>query len=192
MDFYILGGTGSAGILVEEFTRHDDSSASGRHNAVWFAHSSSSWSSSAGFSRAVRTDPDLRATVIPATRAGAAHAFARLGGGALPPDPEIRTHFLDYEPFPSAAPLRLTPGSDQKRLYRVLFANGPSSPFEPSGGDGHLHWQLHRVANGAAWALDVTVITPLADAGFAGSLDRLIAGARLRHGLIPVTIDRFF
>lgn len=204
MDYYLIRGTGSVCLLIEEFTRHADGSASGRNNALWL-DADEGWSSSAAFSRAVRTDPELRGNVLAVDRRRAEESFRDRTRGPLPTGTELRSYFTDFEPFPSAAPLSLTPhepppGFAQKRLYRALFAHNPAAPRSPAPepadlarGEDRYTWRLHRVAGGAAWALDLTVLLAShTDATVGPVLDDLVTHARLSHGLIPVTIDRFY
>jgi hypothetical protein len=155
------------------------------------------WSSDTAFSRSVRTDPRLSARVVPTTRAGAERAYP----GRLPAEPVLRTYFRDYDEYPAAAPLlALTPappppeGFREKRLYRVLFAKTPAKP-EPATGrlveGGEVYtWQLRRIGDGLGWSLDVSVL--LKEGTSIGPvLDRLTDLTRIRHGLIPVTTERF-
>jgi hypothetical protein len=134
LDYYLLlarteGANPTAeveGILAEEFVRDHDHSTVGLHGTVW-TRTESRWLSAASFSRALRTDPDLLARVVPTDRSGAEAAYRRLGGGPMPAEAALRAGFLDYEPFATAAPLRLGPahmpdGFCEKRVYRVLFA----------------------------------------------------------------------
>ncbi|MFG1833910.1 hypothetical protein [Micromonospora chersina] len=134
LDYYLLlarteaahPGAEVEGVLVEEFVRHHDHSTVGLHGTVW-TRTEPRWLSAASFSRALRTDPDLLARVVPTDRSGAEAAYGRLGGGPLPAEAALRAGLLDYEPFATAAPLRLGPthppdGFSEKRVYRVLFA----------------------------------------------------------------------
>lgn len=123
------------GIVVEEFVLAEDFSAIGLHSTGWTpaqvrdsaGPSGAAWWSSRALSRGMRVDPALRARVVPVGRDDAEAAYRRLGGGDLPDETTLRTHFDDYEPLADSAPLHL--GSDDvpdgfadKRVYRILFA----------------------------------------------------------------------
>ncbi|MET8365392.1 hypothetical protein ABZU53_17700 [Micromonospora sp. NPDC005194] len=113
------------GILVEEFTRHDDFTTTGLHSAGWTP--SAGWWSSASLSRGLRTDPAVLARVVPIAHADAVAAYRRLGGRHLPSEAVLRTYFRDHQAFATAPPLRLGPtqppeGFHERRVYRVLFA----------------------------------------------------------------------
>ena len=104
----------------------------------------------------------------------------------------------DYQEYPTApmlslSPSRPLPGFREQRFYRVLFARMPATVSEDGaleeGGDCYS-WTPRRIAHGVAWCLDVTahlnhgtMLGPL--------LERLTGRMRLRHGLIPVTTERF-
>jgi hypothetical protein len=197
VDYYLVGA--DEGVLVEEFVRDRDYSAVGLCGAFW-ASDEPRWRSASSFSRAVRTDSDLLARVVPTDRFGAEEAFQRLAGADLAAEPELRSHFLDYEPFATAPPLRLGPadppdGFRERRVYRVLFAKDPRDDRGASGhrtvGDDHFTWTLRRVGSGLGWALDVTVLLATdADDTVGPVLSDLTATLR-RQGLIPVTTERF-
>ena len=165
MDYYLIAGYGS---LAEEFMRRNDFSTAGL------------WSSDAALSRLIRTD--LTLSVVPVS--------SERTGGPVP--------LRDYDEFPSAPMLALTsseplPGFRERRLYRILFARTPVDPPPPGdltdGGESYS-WLLRRIAGGVAWCLDVTAHL---DEGVSLGpvLDRLTDEMRLRHGLIPVTTERF-
>jgi hypothetical protein len=164
MDFYLVS---RKVVLAEEFVRRDDFSTAGLR------------SSDAGLSRLVRTDPGLDTVAI----AGAAGA------------PPLR----DYEEFASAPMLSLTPneplpGFREKRFYRILFARTPVGEPALGGdlaeaGDGYS-WSLRLIAGGAAWCLDLSAHLNTG-ATLGPVLGRLTDEMRLRHGLIPVTTERF-
>lgn len=133
LDYYLVlarqgrsASTGVAdGIVVEEFTRHRDFSTSGLDSVGWTPEGG--WWSSASLSRALRTDPEVLATVVPVERSEAEDVYRRLGGGRLPDEAALRASFSVHQPFATAAPLRLGPaqapaGFSERRVYRVLFA----------------------------------------------------------------------
>ncbi|WP_203924176.1 hypothetical protein [Rugosimonospora africana] len=75
----------------------------------------------------MRVDPALRARVVPVGRNDAEAAYRQLGGGDLPDETTLRTHFDGYEPLADSAPLHLGSGDVpdgfiDKRVYRILFA----------------------------------------------------------------------
>lgn len=133
LDYYLVlgqaGHDGSAqpdGLVVEEFVFAEDFSAIGLYSAGW-GPADRTWRSSAAFGRGMRADPALRARVVPVGRDDARVAFRRLGGGELPDETTLRTHFHDYQSPAASAPLRLGSGEvpegfRDKRVYRVLFA----------------------------------------------------------------------
>lgn len=163
MDYYLIQ---DRVILAEQFVRRQDFSTAGLR------------SSDAALSRLIRSDTSVSAVAV--EEAGE--------------PPSLR----DYEEFPSAPMLSLSPGRPlpgfrEQRLYRILFARMPTTSAEGGslveGGDRYS-WAPRRIANGVAWCLDVTahlnqgtVLGPL--------LERLTGQMRLRHGLIPVTTERF-
>jgi hypothetical protein len=200
-------------LVVEEFVLAEDCSALGLDTACW-SPGDGGWWSSAAFSRSMRAGPDLRARVVPVSRAEAALAFRRLGGGELPDEQTLRTHFRDRAPLATSAPLRLTAGPDDNRVYRILFAN----ELSPDGlarlrnlwrmrstdadrrviGTGQLRvaedvfrWDLRRVGPGVAWCLDVTANLGSRSGHAIEPLLRALTTAVRQQGLIPVTIERF-
>ncbi|MFI7523525.1 hypothetical protein [Micromonospora globbae] len=148
LDYYVVldrrGGTGAAveAIVAEEFVRAGDGTTVGLRGAGW-TPASGRWWNSAPYSRAMRTDPGLRARVVPVDRTEAEAVHRRLGGGPLPDEPVLRTRLAEVEVFPATAPLRLGPadapeGCHERRVYRVLFAGTcPRSGWRswPSAGD---------------------------------------------------------
>ncbi|WP_158630914.1 hypothetical protein [Micromonospora inaquosa] len=129
LDYYLVGGrvpgTTVEGIVVEEFTRDRDFTTTGLDSAGWTPQAG--WWSSASLSRDMRTDPEVLARVVPTTRQEAEDVYRALGGGQLPDETLLRTHFLNHQPIASAPPLRLGPaqppaGFHERRVYRVLFA----------------------------------------------------------------------
>ncbi|MFE9191537.1 hypothetical protein ACFYL6_18190 [Micromonospora sp. NPDC007208] len=204
------------GIVVEEFTRHHDHSTTGLDSAGWTP--ASGWWSSAALSRGIRTDPDALARVVPTWRREAESVYRTLGGGHLPDETTLRTYFRDHQPIASAPPLRLGPaqppaGFHERRVYRVLFAKDLrvdqvtslraawQTPAEGSGASvasGHLDrdgdrftWDLRRVGHTLAWCLDVTVLLRTATARAVGPTLSDLTNVLRRHGLIPVTTERF-
>lgn len=219
LDYYVVRGDGAApvGLIVEEFVLADDGTAAGLGGAGWVP--TGGWTGSAALSRALRVDAAARARITPVVRHDAGLVYRQLGGGDLPDEATLRTHFDGYAPAGAAAPLRLggAPADDEfreRRLYRVLFAGGlaPTSlaqlqaGWRMSAGDDPvrvvgraqrsfgpdlLTWELRRVGPGVAWAVDLT-------ARLAGESDRAVRPLLrelmtvLRgHGLIPVTVERF-
>lgn len=189
IDYYIVPG----GVLIEEFARDRDHSARGLRGAVWTADEPR-WRGASSFSRAMRTDPELLARVEPTDRAGAEAAIPGLAA-----EEELRTHFLDYQPFATSSPLRLRPveapeGYRERRVYRVLFAKDLRGDF-PAGrrtvGADHFSWTLRRVGSGLGWGLDVTVLLATAADDTVGPLLDELTGALRRRGLVPVTTERF-
>jgi hypothetical protein len=204
------------GILVEEFTRHHDFSTTGLDSAGWTQEAG--WWSSAALCRAMRTDPELLSRVVPASRREAEEAYRSLGGGRLPDESVLRTHFLDHHPIASAPPLRLGPahppaGFHERRVYRVLFAKdlhaeqltslrtawrtpaGGTSASAASGrldkGADQITWELRRVGHHLAWCLDVTVLLTTDAAEAVGVTLSDLTNVLRQHGLIPVTTERF-
>ncbi|MFI5836130.1 hypothetical protein ACIA5A_20900 [Micromonospora sp. NPDC051300] len=201
LDYYLLDPDRPRGLLVEEFELADDLSATRLRTAGW-TPADGGWWSSAAFARAVRADPDVRARVRAVSRAGAAEAYRRLGGGALPDDDALRDRFRDDVSLAGAAPLRLDVGPP---VHRVLFAGGLDaerlaavrSALRLDGrtdqGVGRLRvdgttfrWEL-RHAGGVAWCLDVTA-EPL-DRDVLRSLLRRLTGVVRGHGLVPATVE---
>jgi hypothetical protein len=219
LDYYLIGDPiGSVdGIVVEEFVLADDHTAVGLRSTGW-APADRRWWSSAEFSRAMRADPALRARVTAASRADVEIAYRRLGGGDLPDEPTLRGYFRDYEPLAASAPLLLGAGPvpdgyREKRLYRVLFA-GELTPerladlraawhmetalSDRVAGTAHLpvgddlfSWELRRVGPGVAWSLDLTAYLASDGEGGLGALLRELTAIMRRHGMIPVTVERF-
>ncbi|MEU5960909.1 hypothetical protein ABZ777_06830 [Micromonospora parva] len=129
LDYYLVGVSDSdttvEGLLVEEFTRDRDFVTTGLDSAGWTPQAG--WWSSASLSRDIRTSPELLARVVPTSRRQAETVHRALGGGQLPDETLLRTHFLDHQPIASAPPLRLGPAQPpasfhERRVYRVLFA----------------------------------------------------------------------
>ncbi|MEV4655239.1 hypothetical protein [Micromonospora sp. NPDC049301] len=208
------------GIVVEEFARHANFSTAGLDSAGW-TPSGDGWWSSASFSRSMRTDRELLARVVPTSRGGAERVHRQLGGGQLPVEAVLRTYFRDHQPFTTAPPLRLGPaqppsGFHDRRVYRVLFAKdlredqlanlrtlwqpavdgAPRSPgsvvagHRDQGGD-RFAWDVRRVGRGLAWCLDVTVLLRTTATGTLGATLYELTNVMRRHGLIPVTTERF-
>jgi hypothetical protein len=205
-------------ILVEEFLLYDDYTAAGIDSAGW-ARGAGGWRGSPVASRKIRADAGLRARVAPVPRAEAAAAYARLGGGALPDEAEIRGFFHERQPLPAAAPLDLcSTGAAGERRYRILFAGdlderglaevGTALRLEPaadpadplarvigtaaaSAGGHTFTWELRRIGPGIAWCLDVIVRLGAGSASVIGTLLRHHRQAMRRQGLIPVTVERF-
>ena len=205
-----------AGLVVEEFTRERDHVSTGLDSAGWTP--AAGWWSSAALSRSIRTDPDMVARVLPTSRAEAEGHYRALGGGQLPDETVLRSYFLVHQPIATAAPLRLGPaqppdGWHERRVYRVLFAKDlhpdqvtslraswrtPVDGTSASAASGHLEkggdrfgWELRRVGHTRAWALDVTVLLgAAADDAVGPTLSDLTTVLR-RHGLLPVTTERF-
>ncbi|MEU6076225.1 hypothetical protein [Micromonospora sp. NPDC047074] len=213
-DYYLLraeAGDGPAtGLLVEEFVLGDDLSAVCLRSAGWAP--AEGWWSSAGFARAIRTDPRLRARLTAVDRPAAEATHRRLGGGSLPDEETLRGHFRDDAPLTSGAPLRLGAGPD---VHRILFAGAPDGhqiarlsarlrmndvpgPGGPDPGvagtgglrvnDTNLRWDLRRVGGGIAWCIDVTS-EPAGGDALRWLLRQLIDIAR-GHDLVPATIER--
>jgi hypothetical protein len=204
------------GIVVEEFTRDDDFTATGLDSAGWTP--GSHWWSAASLSRGLRTDPQLLARVVPCTRSEAESAYRTLGGGQLPDEAVLRRYFLDHQPIPATAPLRLGPaqppaGFHERRVYRVLFAKDlhakqvaslratwqtPAEGASAAAASGRcerhgdqLSWELRRVGHTLAWCLDVTALLTTDGTGTVGSTLAELTDVMRQHGLIPVTTERF-
>lgn len=195
LDYYLTNN----GVLIEEFARNPDYSARGLCGAVWTSDEPR-WRGASSFSRAVRTDPELLIQLVPTDRAGAEAAFEELGGGELETEDGLRGHFLDYEPFNTAPPLRLRPaevpdGFRERRVYRVLFARDPLDGQCTGGsrsvGDDHFSWTLRRIGAGLGWGLDVTVLLATDADGTVGPVVDELTGELRRQGLVPVTTERF-
>lgn len=191
MDYYAVG---EDCLLVEEFSWRDDRTAAGLRSACWTGQ----WWGASAFSRQVRADSLARQGVKAVERGEAEALLHRLGGTSLPTEAELRTSFLEYQPFPEAAPLRLTSaepphGFREKRVYRVLFAGGREVRMageRESGGD-EFSWLMRTVGGGIAHGLDVTVhLRQGSDSSVAPVLGELTERARM-SGLIPVTVERF-
>ncbi|MBM0234393.1 hypothetical protein JNW91_22675 [Micromonospora sp. STR1_7] len=208
------------GIVVEEFARHHDLSASGLDSAGW-TPSGDGWWSSASFSRGFRTDPAMLARIVPASRGAAESAYRQLGGGRLPGEAALRTFFHDHQPFPNVPPLRLGPaqppaGFHERRVYRVLFAKDlrdeqvaslgalwqttvdDTAPPPGSVAAGSLDrdgdrfaWCVRRVGRGLAWSLDLTVLLRTDASATVGSVLYDLTNVMRHHGLVPVTTERF-
>ncbi|MET7949316.1 hypothetical protein [Micromonospora sp. NPDC005324] len=224
LDYYLvlppLGdrdpGTTVEGIVVEEFTRHHDFSTTGLGSAGWTPETG--WWSSAALSRGMRTDPEVLARVVPTSRREAENVYRARGGGQLPDESVLRTHFLDHQPIAIAPPLRLGPaqasaGFHERRVYRVLFAGdlraepvaslrtawrtpaGGTSTAAASGrldrGLDRITWDLRRVGGRLAWGLDVRVLLGTDAADTVGSTLTDLTNVLREYGLIPVTTERF-
>jgi hypothetical protein len=203
-------------IVVEEFTRHRDFTATGLDSAGWTPDAG--WWSSAALSRGMRTDPEVLARVLPTSRREAEDAYRALGAGQLPDESVLRTYFLDHQPIAAAPPLRLGPaqppaGFHERRVYRVLFARNlgaeqvanlralwrtPVGGTNAAAASGHLDengdhitWDLRRVGGTFAWCLDVTVLMRTDSAEAVGSALSDLTAVLRQHGLIPVTTERF-
>ncbi|GLW10150.1 hypothetical protein Misp01_52790 [Microtetraspora sp. NBRC 13810] len=227
LDYYlILGEAGGGdplgraeGIAVEEFVFAADHTAAGVDGAGWTA-ADGGWWSSAAFTRAMRSDPRLRARIVPAARRDAESVYRRLGGGDLPGEAGLRGRFLDRQPLAGSAPLDLGAGEvpdgfHDRRVYRILFAGDPGAgrlPYllgvwgmtpagDPSGrlvgragrrtGDDLFGWELRRIGPGVAWCVDVTACLAGPSGDAVGPLLRELTAAMRHAGLIPVTIERF-
>ncbi|RAO21242.1 hypothetical protein ONO23_01838 [Micromonospora noduli] len=204
------------GIVVEEFTRHHDFTTTGLDSAGWTPEAG--WWSSAALSRGMRTDPEVLARVLPTSRREAEDVHRALGGGQLPDEPLLRTHFLDHQPIATAPPLRLGPaqppvGFHERRVYRVLFAKdlraeqvaslrtawrSPAGGTVASAASGRLvehgdqfTWDLRRVGHSLAWCLDVTALLRTDGTAALGSTLSELTNVLRQHGLIPVTTERF-
>lgn len=220
LDYHLVlpapGGHDGKGILVEEFTRQDDFSATGLHSASWTP--GGGWWSSASLSRALRTDPAVLARVVPTDRAEVASAYRRLGGGELPSEAVLRTYFRDHQPIATAPPLRLGPaeppeGFHERRVYRVLFAKdlradqvaslrtrwrttgggvagSVAGGRRESGGD-EFTWDVRRVGHTLAWCLDVTVLMRTGTMESVPATLTDLTNLLRRHGLVAVTTERF-
>lgn len=221
LDYYLIsagpGDSGPAGIVVEEFVLAGDFSVSGLDGAGW-SPADGGWWSSADFTLSIRSDPNLRARVVAASRPEVETVYRRLGGAELPDEAALRGRFRDRAALATAAPLRLTPvavpdGFHDRRVYRLLFAKELDAQQLPSLRDawqmtftdtrtgviGTAHrtvgsdrftWELRRIGAGVAWSVDLTAC--LGGAGTA--LEPLLYELRTvmrRHGLIPVTVERF-
>ncbi|GAA3820053.1 hypothetical protein GCM10022226_45560 [Sphaerisporangium flaviroseum] len=226
LDYYLIfpetrDGAPSAqpdGIVVEQFMLADDHTATGLATTVWTA-ADGGWRSSAAFSRAIRSDPRLRARIVPVRRGDAETAYRRLGEGALPDETTLRTYFLEHASLPGSPPLLLTPpevpeGFHEKRVYRILFAGhlrkdrlaylhqvlgmtlaGPQARVL---GTGHLRvagdaftWELCQIGGGMASCVDLTAYLGDPPGDTVGALLRELMTIMRYEGLIPVTIERF-
>ncbi|WP_139135675.1 hypothetical protein [Micromonospora yangpuensis] len=159
------GGVGAPdGILVEEFVLDREHCAVRLDSAGWTA-GERRWWRAAAFSRAVRSDPAVRARVVPVDRDEAAAVLRLFGGADLPDERTLRGYFRDGTPLRTAAPLRLggevTAGFHDTRVHRILFANDLTPP---GLADLRARWPL-------------TVTGDLAD-----PLARVIGTAELRVG----------
>ncbi|MET8359956.1 hypothetical protein [Micromonospora sp. NPDC005171] len=222
LDYYLVlprladPATTVEGIVVEEFTRHHDFTTTGLDSAGWTPEAG--WWSSAALSRGMRIDPEVLARVVPSSRPEAEEVYRVLGGGQLPDESVLRTHFLDHQPIASAPPLRLGPaqppaGFHERRVYRVLFAKDLRAEqvtslrtawSTPAGGTSasaasrrldkqgdQFTWDLRRVGHTLAWALDVTVLLSTEAAQAVGPTLTGLTNVLREHGLIPVTTERF-
>ncbi|MBB5873907.1 hypothetical protein F4553_007341 [Allocatelliglobosispora scoriae] len=199
------------GVLVEEFALRDDFTAAGLDSAVWTVDERE-WLPGGWLSRALRSDPAVRTLVVPVRRDAADDAFQQLTGSPLPDEAALRGHFGEREPLPGGEPLRWGPESDE-RVYRILFANhlGQSNlaalqaewglePVEDprlagrarvTVADHAVEWALRSIGPGIAWCIDATVRLGHAPSGAIGDLLHDLRQGVRRHGLIPVTIERF-
>ncbi|MCG5465249.1 hypothetical protein MED01_003524 [Micromonospora sp. MED01] len=204
------------GIVVEEFTRHHDLTTTGLDSAGWTPDAG--WWSSPALSLGMRTDPEVLARIVPTSRREAEDVYRALGGGQLPDEPLLRTHFLDHQPIATAPPLRLGPaqppaGFHERRVYRVLFAKDlraeqvanlrtawrtPADGTLTSAASGRLDahgdqltWDLRRVGHSLAWCLDVTALLRTDATAALGSTLSELTNVLRQHGLIPVTTERF-
>ncbi|MEW1589341.1 hypothetical protein AB0283_28290 [Micromonospora vinacea] len=222
LDYYLVlprpGGPAATveGFVVEEFTRHHDFTTTGLDSAAWTPEAG--WWSSTVLSRGMRTDPEVLERVVPTSRREAEEIYRALGGGQLPDESVLRTHFLDHHPIASAPPLRLGPaqppaGFHERRVYRVLFAKELRADQlaslrtawrTPAGGTGtsaasgrrdtgadQITWDLRRVGHHLAWALDVMVLLTTDAVDAVGSTLTELTNVLRQHGLIPVTTERF-
>ncbi|WP_410820195.1 hypothetical protein [Micromonospora sp. 050-3] len=224
LDYYLvlphLGDRDSATtverIVIEEFARHHDFTTTGLDSAGWTP--GVGWCSSAALSRGMRTDPEMLVRVVSTSRREAENVYRALGGGQLPDESVLRTHFFDHQPIASAPPLRLGPaqppaGFHERRVYRVLFAGdlraeqvaslrtawrkpaGGTSTAAASGrlemGGDQITWDLRRVGGSLAWGLDLTALLSTEAADAVGSTLTDLTNVLREHGLIPVTTERF-
>ncbi|MEV4624938.1 hypothetical protein AB0J90_01425 [Micromonospora sp. NPDC049523] len=114
------------GILVEEFTLASDHTALALGSARWTPPDG--WVGAAPLSQRVRTDAVLRGRTVTADRDEVAQVYRRLGGGDLPDEPTLRSHFGAAVSLATAPPLRLGSGEvaegfHDTRFYRILFAS---------------------------------------------------------------------
>ncbi|MEU8422396.1 hypothetical protein AB0C15_16135 [Micromonospora sp. NPDC048835] len=218
---YHLVGVGAPnptveGILVEEFTRHHDFTTTGLDSAAWTP--AVGWWSAAALSRGMRTDPEVLARVLPASRQRAEAVYRALGGGQLPGETVLRTHFRDHQPIATTAPLRLGPahppaGFHERRVYRVLFVkdldaeqmtslrtawrtpadcpSGSAASGRRDTGTEQITWELRRVGRHLAWGLDLTALLSTDATEAVGSTLAELTTVLRGHGLIPVTTERF-
>ncbi|WBB69978.1 hypothetical protein [Micromonospora sp. WMMD812] len=223
LDYYVVVGPGPGrrtveAIVVEDFVRAADGTTVGLRSAGW-TPSEARWWSSAAYSRAMRSDPELRGRLVPVDRDGADAVHRRIGGGPLPGEPMLRTRFHDDQAFPTTTPLLFgsaaaPDGCRERRVYRVLFAGdlpaerlaGLTARWQPAGGqhaaDGsptarrrvgadRYEWTVRRVGRGLAWSLDLTALLATdADHSVGPLLHELTSVVRL-CGLVPVTTERF-
>ncbi|WP_326558994.1 hypothetical protein [Micromonospora sp. NBC_01796] len=134
LDYYLIqpekhhGETPAApvGVLVEEFELASDHTALALGSARWTVLDG--WVGAAPFSRRVRTDAGLRSRIATADRDEVVQVYRRLGGGDLPDEQRLRSHFGAAESLATAPPLRLGAGEvpegfHSTRFYRILFVN---------------------------------------------------------------------
>ncbi|TDC86692.1 hypothetical protein E1292_47530 [Nonomuraea deserti] len=214
MDYYLIdaaaGDPSPAAMLVEEFVLCDDYTAAGIDTAAW-RPAARAWAGAARLSRDLRSDAGLRARVTAVDRRAAAQAYARLGGGELPSEPQLRAR-SERQPLPGETPLDLGTSTGARR-YRILFAGELGADalasartalrLEPTGdprvagaaaadADGHgFSWELRRIGTSIAWCVDVTARLGAAPATALGALLHHHRQAIRALGLIPVTIERF-
>ncbi|WP_166427781.1 hypothetical protein, partial [Nonomuraea mesophila] len=172
------------------------------------------WAGGALLTRDLRSDPGLQARTTAADRRAAEEAYARMCGGELPSEPELRAR-SEHQPLPGEAPLDLgTLGGSPAgaRRYRILFAGELDAGalagaraalrLEPSGdprvagaasagADGHgFSWELRRIGGSIAWCVDVTARLGSAPATALGTLLHHHRQAIRALGPIPVTVER--
>jgi hypothetical protein len=141
-----------------------------------------------------------------------------LPGEAAPRSSFLDHESLAAAPPLRLRPVDAPDGFQEKRLYRTLFAKdlhadqltalgscwspprdergaGPSTPELPAGsrtvGDDLFAWGLRRIGPGIAWGLDVTVLLAAGRDHTVGPVLHELTQTVRRHGLIPVTTERF-
>jgi hypothetical protein len=195
IDYYRVGDD----LLAEEFILAEDCTTVGLRGARW-STVDGQWRPATDLSRSLRTDPARRGT------ARAVHPDASL------PAPAFADEYL---PLPVSPPLRLRPhdGTD-RRVYRLLFANDLSAGSiealrshwrsSPPTGDPHVFasadrrvgadvfsWNLRRIGGRIAWCVDLTVVGTGSATGAVGPVLRELGTDLRRHGMLPVTVERF-
>ncbi|BCJ74917.1 hypothetical protein CS0771_44610 [Catellatospora sp. IY07-71] len=227
LDYYLVYANARArdralppeGIVLEEFVLRPDGTTSALDSAGWTA-AGGTWWSAVTFSRGLRTDARLRARVTPVGRAGAQAAYQAACGAALPPEPELRRHFLDRLELPASAPAHLVPAqaTPERCVYRVLLAgelpeHGRAAlrsgwrmqPFDRGDDTAHriagrtrrtldgqtVTWTLRQLGDEATWAVDLS--TDRSDNPATPALAPLLLRLRTEargQGLIPVAVER--